>query len=332
MTEHPLVTVIAVCYNHARFVVECLDSIRNQTYPNLQIIIMDDCSQDDSTKIIQDWIERYKIECSFIAHQKNQGLCRTLNEALELVQGEYISIVATDDLWLPEKLAMQVDVLERLPSDVGVVYGDSWQITEEGELLPELLLKPYQERYGALPDGDIYSRLLEGDFIPALNPLTRRKCYDVVGQYDERLSYEDWDMWLRIAERFKFSFLPQVVTKYRHVSNSLTRTIHEKRTIPRYRTDFLIFSKHIKNPTLSHPQRQKLKHRLIRDAEVLYELNAPDRVKFLWRAAYLTQSIRIGMICCIAVLVPHYRLYRIQKRFSSWKNRLTQMARDIYHG
>ncbi len=328
MTETPLVTIIAVCYNHARFVIECLDSVRNQTYPHVQIIIMDDCSQDDSVGLIRDWIERYGIECSFIAHQKNQGLCRTLNEALELAQGEYISIVATDDLWLPEKLAMQVDVLERQPSDVGVVYSDSWQITEEGELLPELLLKPYQERYGTLPEGDIYSRLLEGDFIPALNPLTRRKCYDVVGQYDERLSYEDWDMWLRIAQKFKFSFLPQVVTKYRHVSNSMTRTIHEKRTIPRYRTDFLIFSKHVKNPSLSQNQRQRLKNRLIKDAKMLYELNATDRVVFLWRAAYLTRSVHMGVICCIAILLPHYRLYRFKMQFAVWKKRLTRMNRD----
>ncbi|CAG0991936.1 alpha-1,3-rhamnosyltransferase [Anaerolineales bacterium] len=329
MTGSPLVTVIAVCYNHSKFVIECLDSIRNQTYHHVQLIIMDDCSQDDSVGIIRDWIKRYGIECNFIAHQKNQGLCRTLNEALELAQGEYISIVATDDLWLPEKLAMQVEVLERLSSDVGVVYGDSWQITEEGELLPELLLKPYQERYGALPEGDIYSRLIEGDFIPALNPLTRRGCYDLVGQYDERLSYEDWDMWLRIAQKFKFSFLPQVVTKYRHVSNSMTRTIHEKRTIPRYRSDFLIFSKHVKNPSLSQNQRQRLKKRLIRDAEVLYELNAPDRVAFLWRAAYLTRSLRISIICCIAIFLPHYRLYCFQRQFFVWKKRLTKMARDI---
>lgn len=329
MTESPLVTVIAVCYNHSKFVIECLDSIRNQTYHHVQLIIMDDCSQDNSVEIIRDWIERYGIECNFITHQKNQGLCRTLNEALKLAQGEYISIVATDDLWLPEKLAMQVEVLERLPRDVGVVYGDSWQITEEGELLPELLLKPYQERYGTLPEGDIYSRLIEGDFIPALNALTRRSCYDLVGQYDERLSYEDWDMWLRIAQKFKFSFLSQVVTKYRHVSNSMTRAIHEKRTIPRYRSNFLIFSKHVKNPSLSQNQRQRLKKKLIRDAEILYELNAPDRVTFLWRAAYLTRSLRISIICCIATFLPHYRLYRLQKQFFVWKKRLTKMVRDI---
>jgi len=319
MTEQPLVTVIAVCYNHSHFIVECLDSIRNQTHPNMQIIIMDDCSNDGSVKIIRNWIERYSIECRFIAHTQNQGLCRTLNEALELAQGKYISIIATDDLWLPEKLAIQVDVLENLPDDVGVVYGDSWQITEEGELLPELLLKPYQEKYGSLPEGDIYSRLIEGDFIPALNPLTRRSCYNMVGHYDEHLSYEDWDMWLRIAQKFKFVFMPQVVTKYRHVSNSMTRTIHEKRTLPRYRSDFLIFSKHVNNPCLSQKQRKQLKKRLTNDAEILYQLNAPDRVKFLWQAAWLTRSLRTSIICFFATFLPHYRLHRFQKKLLTWK-------------
>lgn len=314
MTEKPpLVTVIAVCYNHSRFVIECLESIRAQTYTNVQLIIMDDCSSDESVTLISDWIKLHQIKCEFIAHKVNRGLCRTLNEALTLAQGEFTSLIATDDLWLPEKTAIQVDALNNLPSNVGVVYGDSWKITEEGELLSKPLLESYVKKYGELPNGNIYNRLLDGDFIPALNPLVRRNCYQVVGEYDERLAYEDWDMWLRIAQKFDFHALPAILTKYRYVSTSMTQTILEKRSIEKHRTNFLMFSKHVNNPLLNKNKQRTIKTRLIKDAEILYELNAPDRAALLWKCALLTQNASLYAISFIAIFVPYYRLNRALK-------------------
>ena len=78
----PLVTVIATCFNHERFVVECLESIRAQTYPNIQLIIADDCSTDGSVPLIRDWLTQTGTVCTLILHQQNQGVCRTRNETL----------------------------------------------------------------------------------------------------------------------------------------------------------------------------------------------------------------------------------------------------------
>ena len=198
MNEQALVTIIAVCYNHARFVVECLDSIRNQTYPHVQIVIMDDCSQDDSPKIIREWIDYHGIACDFIAHQKNQGLCRTLNEALKLARGKYISIIATDDSWLTDKLARQVAAMESLPEEVGIVYSDAYQIDEHGHRLPEMFIEA-NHQIGSMPEGDVCERLIAGNFIPAMATIVRRTVYEGIGGYDERLVFEDWDFWLRAA-------------------------------------------------------------------------------------------------------------------------------------
>src|SRR6478672_5840202 len=111
MVDGPLVSVIALCYNHSRFVVECLESIRTQTYQPLHIILIDDQSKDNSVALIEEWIGTHHVTCTFIKHTTNKGICKSLNEGLSLARGKYISIIATDDVWLPEKLEHQVPIM-----------------------------------------------------------------------------------------------------------------------------------------------------------------------------------------------------------------------------
>src|SRR5262245_27753084 len=128
----PLVTVIALCYNHERFAVECLDSIRNQSYPGIQLIIIDDCSRDRSADIIEDWIRRHRMECTFLRHEANVGICKSINEGVRIAHGKYVAVVATDDVWLPNKVASQVEILEAGPGNIGVLHGDALAIDEHG--------------------------------------------------------------------------------------------------------------------------------------------------------------------------------------------------------
>ena len=95
--SYPLVTVFVGCYNHSRFVEECLDSVRHQTYPNLQVIIFDDCSNDNSVSVINGCLKKHRLDWPFISHNRNIGICASLNEVLRLARGKYISMVAADD-------------------------------------------------------------------------------------------------------------------------------------------------------------------------------------------------------------------------------------------
>src|SRR2546425_9989206 len=171
--DRPLVSVIAVCYNHAGFVIECLDSILCQTLTDKQLIIMDDCSQDGSPLLIREWIEQHGILCTFIAHRENRGLCKTLNEALANAEGKYLSLIATDDVWMPEKLERQVELMEQLPTTVGVVYSDAFLIDLNGKQLLRTFLEHQLGRLRNLPEGDIFPKLLEWDFIPIMTALIR---------------------------------------------------------------------------------------------------------------------------------------------------------------
>src|SRR6188474_3378131 len=98
----PLVTVFSLVYNTGKYVIEAIESVKANNYPNIQHIIIDDCSYDGvSTELVSDWIKENNYNCTFIKHEKNQGICRTLNEILRLAKGKYIFGVS-DDLIMPD--------------------------------------------------------------------------------------------------------------------------------------------------------------------------------------------------------------------------------------
>jgi GT2 family glycosyltransferase len=138
-------------------------------------------------------------------------------------RGRYVTVLAADDVWLPGKLLGQVQHMESLPEDVGVLYSDAYQIDETGRMLPGMFISAHRAST-ANPEGWIFDTLLEGNFIPGMTALIRRSCFEVVGGYDERLAFEDYDMWLRIARRYRFRFWPVVSARYRIVATSMTRT------------------------------------------------------------------------------------------------------------
>jgi glycosyltransferase involved in cell wall biosynthesis len=217
----PLVSMIVSCYNQARFVLETLESVKAQTYKHTELIIVDDCSTDDSVQIIDRWLGENRIDSTFIRHRQNQGVCKACNDGLRVANGKYISEIASDDVWMPDKIARQVEIMESQPADVGVLYSDALLIDEHGKDLPGMFIAAHRI-LPAPPQGHILDTLLEGNFIPGMTALIRRTCYDMVGLYDESLPWEDWDMWLRIARRFSFVYSPAPSAKYRIHPKSLS--------------------------------------------------------------------------------------------------------------
>ena len=223
--DQPLVTVISLCYNNGRFVVQGLESVRNQTYKNIQHLIADDCSQDDSVALIEDWIRKHNYNCIFIKRTKNLGICKGINELLKLAKGKYCSGVS-DDVWLPDKTARQVQILENAPENVGVVYSDAFQIDEHGNELPQMVIQ--DPKAILVPhEGYMFDRLWDENRIPALTALIRRECFTQVGTYDEKLYFEDWDMWLRISRKFRFVYDNKPSAKYRIISTSMMQANRE---------------------------------------------------------------------------------------------------------
>jgi glycosyltransferase involved in cell wall biosynthesis len=309
--EKPLVTVLVGCFNHSRFVEECLESVRNQTYHNRELIIFDDCSPDNSVEVIQSWIERTKVPCRFIQHARNMGLCKSLNEVIPLARGKYISGLAADDAWLPKKLETQVTLMESLPNRVGVVYSDAYQMDEQGKLLPDLFIGAHRKLDG-YPQGQVEEILWQGNFIPAMTTMTRRECFDHVGLYDESLFYEDWDMWLRIAREFDFAFSSEPTAKYRIVGTSMMRSSMERMILAANQ----ICIKHLRGGTLKPSARQAAKASLSTQALISYRLKALQYRRNLLRALLHSPSVGLAAACvCACSGLDHDTYYSIRSRF-----------------
>ena len=279
---NPLVTMIVLCYNQSRFVVETLESVKAQTYKNTQLIIVDDCSTDDSVAVIDRWLQENQIECTFIRHQKNQGICKSLNEALAVATGKYVSLVASDDVWLPDKIDHQVAIMASQPETVGVLYSDAFQMDEHGHPLPGMFITTHR-KLPQMPQGQILNTLLEGNFIPGMTVLIRRSCYDAVGLYDENLPWDDWDMWMRIARHYSFVYSPTPSAKYRHHQKSLSHSDTDRML----KESFKVCLKQFGFGDLTEDQKATLTGILLKQAEHLYSRNDPwasGALLGLWQA------------------------------------------------
>ncbi len=220
----PLVSIVAVSYKHERFLEETLESIKDQTYSNIQLIIMDDCSQDRSVQKIEAWIEKNNVNCQFIAHKENAGICKTLNVALRYSTGKYFQGISCDDVMLPEKIYKQVELLEKSDEQVAMVYTNAYIIDEEGKRKENMFIERYR-KFEKYPSGYIFNDLIRGNFIPAMSILIKKEVFDRIGVYDEDLDFEDYDLWLRMAKEFKISFINKPLAEYRLHNNNLHKKI-----------------------------------------------------------------------------------------------------------
>lgn len=293
--EYPLVSAIVLCYNQTRFVQECLEGVRAQQYPNLELIVNDDASRDDSAVAIESWLGRSGMPHRFLQNTVNQGLCRSLNQALLHARGQYIAAIAADDVWLAGKLLNQVGMMEKLPDKVGVVYSDALQMDEAGRMLPNRFIGRYR-KFERMPEGNIHRILWGGNFIPAMTTLIRRECYAKVGPFDETLYYEDWDMWLRISRLFEFAYTDEVTAKYRIVSTSMQS--QSQRMID---AGCQVCWKHLREGILDRETRTAAANLFYNYAISSYEHETLTHRRNLWHAFQFRPTPGLALRCLFAL-------------------------------
>lgn len=217
----PLVSVICVCFNHERFVAEAIESVFAQTYSNLEVILVDDHSTDNSRTVISELLDRYP-SVMYIPMERNGGICKAFNLGLSASSGAYIVDLAADDIFLPERIARQISLFESLDDTFGVVFTDAEYIDEKSRTLYSHFEKLLRKKLiQAIPSGDVYIDLIRSYFISAPSMLVRREVFERLGGYDESLAYEDFDFWIRSSRDFKYAYLNEVLTRVRKTPNSL---------------------------------------------------------------------------------------------------------------
>jgi glycosyltransferase involved in cell wall biosynthesis len=203
--KNPLVTVIALCYNHEKFIEECLQSVVSQTYTNIELIIVDDFSTDNSREKILSF-KKANPSTQIILNDKNIGNCRSFNQAFHISKGKYVIDFSTDDVMLPEKIEEQVKLFER-SEKIGVVFSDADFIDEDSNYLGN------NKKGLFLPEGNVYENLLRGKiFNMPSSMMMRRTILEELGGYDETLSYEDFDFWVRSSRICEYGYVPQLLS------------------------------------------------------------------------------------------------------------------------
>ncbi|WP_159470734.1 glycosyltransferase [Dyadobacter sp. 3J3] len=226
--DEPLVTVVLTAFNQGKYIAETLGSIFAQTYPNLQIVVIDNASTDGTVALIENIVSDFP-EFTVIKNPENIGLCRAFNQGLALAKGKYIIDLAADDIMMPGRIAHQVLALENLGEDYGVVFSNAQYIDANGEVLNfHYSVDTKLKAEKPVPSGDVYKSILEKYFICTPTMMMRTKMLTEIGGYDESLDFEDFDLWVRSAVKYKYFYLDEVLTRKRNVPGSLSTQIYKK--------------------------------------------------------------------------------------------------------
>lgn len=220
--EWPLVSITTPMYNTGREVLETIDSIRKSSYPNVEHLIVDDASTDDSVELVRAYLEETGHSARLVVHSKNQGIAATRQHLLALAQGEFV-VGVSDDLVRPDRIAQDVRCLMAADEDVvGVfslaqtfLHGTNEVLGIKGKWNGETDSK------GRIDPRELAERLLESNFIAAMTCTLRRKVVVDVG-YDTRFFIDDYPMWVRLLKAgYSFAYRDVVSMDYRITSNSV---------------------------------------------------------------------------------------------------------------
>lgn len=210
-----LVSIIVPVFNRASLVEETLESVRAQSHPHIELIVVDDGSTDNSAEVIRQWAQRSRVErCSLIVQPRNMGKCAAVNLGLVQSSGDFIMVLDSDDVLLGDAISVEVKFLDE-HQDVGMVTARAYIMkgTEKTDRTLDLFrgMDSFVDMVSV--HGDL---LLKGNAVIASTALLRRCVIEQIGEYNESLRYtHDWEYWIRVSKRFKIGFLDQPVLYYR---------------------------------------------------------------------------------------------------------------------
>ncbi len=237
----PIVSVVIPVYNCEAFIRETVESALAQTYPNIEIMVVDDGSTDGTKKQIEDLIKDRRIKYIF---QENAGPGVARNTGIKNTLGELIALLDHDDLWMPEKIEKQVQFIRENPW-ADIVFCEGYGFDEKGndkrrmaraekriKMIHKVLIKKKKEENGVLRP-DFTDMICEGIIRSPTSVMFKRRAFELTGDFaknkvDDWID-DDWDMWLRMAAKgLKFAYVCEVLFKKRAHSANLTKLLMAK--------------------------------------------------------------------------------------------------------
>lgn len=204
-----LVSAVIPAYNAERWISQTIESVLGQTYPNIEVLVVDDGSTDGTADIIDSYADQVRT-----FHKANGGTASARNMGIRESRGEYVAFLDSDDFWRPDKVAQQVQLLQESPSRKW-----SYTDTEIIDVDPDSVVYRLSERT-SYPEGKILRWLFQGNWVyfTASSVMIHQSIFSDVGLFDEspdRRISEDWDFWLQVADRYPIAYLDEAVTTVR---------------------------------------------------------------------------------------------------------------------
>ena len=211
------VSVVIATYEAGRYLGSAVKSVLAQTRPVYEIHVVDDGSTDNTQQVMSQFAGEPRVH---FHRQTNRGQAHAKNVGIRASSGDFIAFLDADDLWTPDKIAVQLPRFDTDPQ-VGVIYTDFAYIDEQGALLET----PKRDYYS----GWISGRLLVDNFVNGMSSIVRRECFESEGLFDESLSMGiDYDLWLRLSARYQFLFIDRITYLYRKWPGQMSRRREER--------------------------------------------------------------------------------------------------------
>jgi len=280
----PKVSVVIPTYNRQRLVQDTIDSVLRQTFEDLELIVIDDGSTDDTRRVLQD---RYGTRLRYV-YQENQGESAARNHGIALAGGEYVAFVDSDDLWHAQKLERQVKVFDADPG-VGLVSTQAYWINYQG-----LELRKTPDGQGRQGDAISWGELVLDNVIAGggSSALIRKECLERTRGFDQSIRFgEEWDLWIRIAHDYRVHQIPAPLVYYRlnpFGTRSWAPRAAEAETM--YREHLMIVRKAFEQPACAPVERAALEAQAysrlhLRHALVNYGHGAVELGSHYWQMA-----------------------------------------------
>lgn len=232
MSASKLVSIIIPCYNHSRYLKDTMEGLLAQDYKEIELLICDDCSPDNSYEILKayenclnDKFRRVEI----LKNEVNLGVTKTINKLLSMAKGEYIKIIASDDILMPNAITEYMTfVFEHEGVDIVISNGD--KILDHHCIHDYVSMGKIYEQIPDIDAPDLLERVYKNNFIFAPGALVKYSVYNKIGFYDENIAIEDFEFWLRalVTKQVCFSYLDKSLILYRISENSMSSTINNK--------------------------------------------------------------------------------------------------------
>ena len=210
--QKPEVSVIIPTYNRARLISRAIQSVLSQSYQNLEIVIVDDGSVDNTEEVIKSFKDTRIV---YIRHDNNKGASAARNTGIKASKGKYIAFQDSDDEWFSDKLEQQMKAFEDSSNKVGVVYCGFYRVEAGKEIyIPGDNI--------AQKDGDIHKVLLKGNFIGTPAVFIKKECFETVKYFDENMpALEDWELCIELSKYYLFKYIDKPLLRSYSTPNSV---------------------------------------------------------------------------------------------------------------